>query len=817
MLLPGLWVALLTLLLGLALRRWYDPVPLRCWLAWTLALAVLFGAVLFGGRTLLSLGYLTEVPPFTHLVEGEPPGNLLQSDLVLQIAPWLTRVREAYGAGRWPLWNPLAGGGEPLLANPQSQAFQPLAWLAFPFPVVAGFGVIAALKVILALVFTWLLLTRQGISALPALAGSFAFGLGGFLQLWLGWPLSGSAAFLPLLLYAILRVEQSGERRDSVLLALATACVLLVGHPETGLHVALLAAAFTLSRLLAVPAGRRLRLAGAWALAVALGSALAAPVVLPAAEYLPHSLRVSLLDARHERLQAAGDGRSTNIDGEPPSSVARRHDPLARLIPNAAPNAFGNNRFGGYWGDRNIVEDAAGFAGTAALLAALAAVWPLAAGRRFPQERLMLGVALVCLVIAVRPPGMVRVLEALPVLRHSLNFHSRVTLLLDLAVAYLAACTWERWRRGELALRRLLLPAAALSAAIAWAYLANPGPDPAAFARLRLGSLALQLATLAAALLLMAFRSTPWRAAGLAAVAAAELVALHGPAHPPVPAELYYPVLPPIALIQERLDPWHRMSGLGPALRPNFASVYGVADPRTSNPAKPAGFVAAIRRIDAFPGRATDGFVAPEDPLYQLLGVRFLITVPRTFLPKPYRLVSRGGGAWVYQNRLALPLFFLPAAVQPCPAVTSWSDCTAGIPDFASLAAVHASPLPIAGWAAVHPEASALDLGAVRPDHLHARARLAEPRLLASSIYQDGNWKLLVGGIPHRTTLANGPFVAAWLPAGKPEDLDLDLLYRPGSVVAGLAVAALALAVGAGLWGAPQTARRSQARSAGSE
>jgi hypothetical protein len=807
MLLPGLWVALLTLLLGLTLRRWYDPVPLRCWLAWTVALAVLFGAVLFGGRTLLSLGYLTEVPPFTHLVEGEPPGNLLQSDLVLQIAPWLTRVREAYGAGRWPLWNPLAGGGEPLLANPQSQAFQPLAWLAFPFPVVAGFGVIATLKVVLALVFSWLLLSRQGISELPALAGSFAFGLGGFLQLWLGWPLSGSAAFLPLLLYAILRVEQSGERRDSVLLALATACVLLVGHPETGLHVALLAAAFTLSRLLSVPRDRRLRLAAAWTLAVAVGTALAAPVVLPAAEYLPHSLRVALLDARHERLQAAGDGG----DAEPPSSVARRHDPLARLIPNAAPNAFGNNRFGGYWGDRNIVEDAAGFAGTATLLAALAAVWPPAAGRRFPQERLMLGVALVCLLIAVRPPGTVRVLEALPVLRHSLNFHSRVTLLLDLAVAYLAACTWERWRRGELAFRRLLLPAAALAAAIAWAYLANPGPDPAVFARLRLGWLALQLATLAAALLLLTLRATGWRAAALPAVVAAELIALHGPAHPPVPAELYYPVLPPIALIQERLDPWHRMSGLGPAFRPNFASVYGFADPRTSNPAKPADFVAAIARIDAFPGRATDGFVAPEDPLYQLLGVRFLITVPRTFLPKPYRLVSRGGGAWVYQNRLALPLFFLPAAATACPAGISWSDCTAGLADFAARAAVHAPP---STWAAAHPEGSRLDLGMVRPDHLHARARLAEPRLLASSIYQDGNWKLLLGGVRRRTTLANGPFVAAWLPAG---EADLDLLYRPGSFVAGLAVAALALAAGTAAWGAPQTARRSQARSAGSE
>jgi hypothetical protein len=804
MLLPGLWVAFLALLLGLALRRWYDPVPLRCWLAWSAALAVLFGAVLFGGRTMLPLGYLTEVPPFTHLVAGEPPGNLLQSDLVLQIAPWLARVREAYGAGRWPLWNPLTGAGEPLLANPQSQALQPLAWLAFPFPVVSGFGVTAALRVLLALVFTWLLLRRQGISELPALAGSLAFGLGGFLQLWLGWPLAGSAAFLPLLLYAIVRVDQSGERRDSALLAAATACVLLVGHPESGLHVAALAGAFALSRLPARPPGERLRLAGAWALAAAVGAGLAAPVVLPAAEFLPHSQRAASLAARHERLQAGGD----EGEGEAPAAAARRHDPLARLIPNAAPNAFGNNRFGAYWGDRNIVEDAAGFAGTAALLAALAAVWPPGAGRRLPQERLMLAVAIVCLVIVTRPPGLVRLLDALPVLRHSLNYHSRVSLLLDLAVAYLAACTWERWRRGELALTRLLAPALGLAAAIAWAYAASPGPDPAAFSHLRWGSLALQLATLAAGVLLMAGPGSSPRSWGLAAVVAAELIAFHGPAHPPVPAELYYPASPPVAVIQERLDPWHRMSGLGPVLRPNFASVYGLADPRTSNPAKPAAYTAAIRRIDRFPNRPTDGFVAPQDPLYQLLGVRFLMTAPQTRLPPPYRLISHGGEAWVYQNRRALPLLFLPASGAGCPADTDWSDCTAGIADFGGRAALR--DVPPGGWTAAAPEGSSLDLGEVRQDELRARARLAEPRLLASSVLQDGNWKLLAGGRRRPTTLANGPFVAAWLPAG---ETGLDLLYRPASFAAGLAVAALALAAGVAFWAAPQTAARSQARS----
>src|SRR6185295_13022556 len=221
-LLPGLWVLALALLLAWVLRRWFDAIPSRCWVTWGIVLALMFGAVLFGGRVMLPLGYLTRAAPFTGLVRGQPPGNLLQSDLVLQIAPWLERVRAAYAAGSWPLWNPLAGAGEPLLANPQSQALQPLVGLALPFPVAAGFGVVAALRVLLALAFTWLLLRRQGISETVALAGSLAYGLAGFLQLMLGWPLAGSATFLPVLLYGLVMVDQRGARRDSLLLALAT-------------------------------------------------------------------------------------------------------------------------------------------------------------------------------------------------------------------------------------------------------------------------------------------------------------------------------------------------------------------------------------------------------------------------------------------------------------------------------------------------------------------------------------------------------------------------------------------------------------------
>ena len=96
--------------------------------------------------------------------------------------------------------------------------------------------------------------------------------------------------------------------------------------------------------------------------------------------------------------------------------------------------------------------------------------------------------------------------------------------------------------------------------------------------------------------------------------------------------------------------------------------------------------------------------------------------------------------------------------------------------------------------------ASAVTLTAFGPAHLRAHASLGEPRLLASSIYQDGDWLLLDGGVRAPTLLTNGPFLGAWLAEG---EHDLQLVYRPWRFVAGCLLAALALAAAAALWVAP--------------
>lgn len=775
-LLPGLGIALLAAALGLALRRWFDPIPHRCWIAWAIALGILFGPALFGGRVLLSVGYLTQIAPFRLLWQepGPPPGNLLQSDTMLQITPWLNQVRQAYAAGEWPLWNALAGAGEPLLGNPQTQAWQPLVWPSLIFPRAHGLVVTASLRVLVALVFFYLLLRRQGISEPPALAASLAFGLGGGLLLWLNWPMANSAALLPALFYGIVVVDERGAIQDRVLLALAVMALLCAGHPETIVHGAALATVFALARLSRQSVLR-------WVVCVAVGGALAAPALLPAAGYLPQSLRASMLAARQQRIAA----------GEPAATETAA--PGSRLVPLLAPNAYGNSRFGAYWGESNSNEDAAGFPGTAAVLAAMLVLAPV--GRRFPQERLMIGASAVVLLVLAQPPGLDRVLNAIPVLRSSLTSHHRLLLVLGFCLAYLAACTWERW--SELPRRRVLAAAAIAAVLVVWAYGAHPGPG---LTGLRLASLAVQLGVLLLAVMLR----KPW---GLAAVVAAELLFFHQPANPSVSARFFYPETPPIRFVRERLDPWQRMAGLGPALRANLPSMYGLADPRSSNPAKPVAYLEATSRINMTPERATDGFGATADPLYQLLGVRYLMTPVDSAVPGPWALVLRDASGWVWERERALPRVFLPHAALPCPAGDAWSQCTEPIENFNREAAVR----PARSWAAAAPRASGLVLLDLRSTWLRARAGLAEPRLLASSIYQDGGWNVLRDGARQAPVEANGPFAAAWLPAGEAR---IDLLYRPPGFLAGMLLAAAALAAVAALWMAPpgQPSARPSAR-----
>lgn len=753
-LLPGLYVGAVGIAFAACVRRWLEPLPARAVALFLLVLPALFGGVLFGGKVLLPLDNLRGDPPFERLPPAEPSGNVLQGDLLQLVLPSLVAVREGWGEGRWPLWNPRSGAGLPLLADPQAQALQPLVLLGTPFPPARAAGVVAALRVYFALLFFFLFLRRQKLGLGPAVAGAFAYGLGGFVLLWVGWPLANSAVWLPAVLWTLGRCDEEGGRRDTALLALSLLGLLFAGHPETVLYSLAFAGAFLASRLLGrprrsgKPRGPLLRRA---ALAGTLAFTLAAPLLLPAAELLPRSLR----SARLEALPAEAQG--------PPfvAGLARR------LLPVAVPNAYGNDRFAGYWGLSNINEDAGGFAGTTMLFACLAGIAGWGARSRRPQERAALALLAVCLVFLAQPPGLAQLLQALP-FAGGLGGR-RLLLPLLASVAFLGAISLDRFRRGEArgrsALVSLLVAAGVVGGLVAWGTLTQGAPgDPARLDVLRFGWLRWQLRFLAVALaaLLAALRFRPLRIGapwGVALCVAAELTLLHRPANPPMPMELYLPKTDSLRTLryQTGIRPLEgfRVVAAGRALTPNLASLYELSDLRIYNPMAPQAYFDLLAPVTLDWWGELPQLGAFGHPLYRRLGVRYVLTRPGRRVPPGLVPVVQEEDAWVWEIPGARPF------------------------------------LSLAKGGEETGRGNALVPTRLEAQRAGARMRLAAPDRLFTTLYQDGGWRLLAAGKPIPTERRRGVLLEASLPSGR---YRLDLLYRPASFLAGCLVAALALA-----------------------
>jgi hypothetical protein len=789
-LLPGLYLALLGAGLAAALRRWYDPVPLRIFAVFALILVVLFGPVLFGGGVLLPLGNLRVGPPFAHLEPPERPSLGLQGDLVHQITPWSLEVRRALRDGRWPLWNARAGAGMPLLADPQSQALQPVVAIAYPFSIWSAVGITAALRVLLALVFLFLLLRRQGLGEPAALAGSLAFGLGGFLLLWLGWPMANSAALLPAALYAVARCDESGRARDLLLLFLAVASLLLGGHPETITYSMTFTGLFLLDRVRRrgrAGGGRLLVRSGA---AMALAGALVAPVLLPILDYLPKTERGAVVEYQ---LAPRPLGELWSELGKPETLAAWRERVFTRLLPVAAPRAFGDHNH--YRANANVIEEASGFVGQAALLTAVVALLPLGMRRRFPQERLAgLGLA-ACLLLIAQPPGFDRIWGRLPIVgATAIHHHHRTLVVLSFCLAYLAACEIERRSRGEGSRWPVAVAALALAALVSWGYLAHPQE---ALAVQRGWWLAMHLATLAMAAVLLALRPGGRRARALpwvpCVLVAAELLLLHRPALPPAPRRLAYPETPPVRFLQENLGD-ERMVGIGSDVYlANFPLINGLNDIRIDNPSLPMAYSQVLWLLRS--KEPPSSFVRPKHALYDLLGVRYVMSHPEARLRRLEPVFWDPAG-WIWERPRALPRLFLPARAVAYEggSLADWLD---GNSDFLRRALVAEIPGGRKTWRVRQPRASHLDVSIPNPTRVQGHAVLAERRLLASNTFQDGHWRVLANGNPRPATLANGPFVAAWLPAGT---WRIDLVYRPPVFVAGCVLSALAIAAALVWW-----------------
>ena len=296
--------------------------PVREGLVFALVLgacvAAFFHESLLGGKVLSPADVLLVSASFRD--EGEAdyePANRLLMDPVLQFQPWLEFNRRMIRDGRLPLWNPDAGCGAPHLANGQSAVFDPFHLLAYLGKTPESYAWIAAGRLFAAGLGMFLLARSWGLGFWGRWFAGLVYPFCGFLVVWLLFPVTSVAIWMPWLFLAVDRVFRvpglaigRHSWRSRRLL------VILGGHIQTSAHVLLAGGLYAAWRWIGRRVGEfdRRRVLVAWTAGTVLGIGLAAVQILPlAALPVPEPGLGRATDARARR-----GGRSSGLASSMP-------------------------------------------------------------------------------------------------------------------------------------------------------------------------------------------------------------------------------------------------------------------------------------------------------------------------------------------------------------------------------------------------------------------------------------------------------------------------------------------------------------------
>ncbi len=563
-----------------------------------------FHETLFGGKVLSPADALFVSASFRDAATGDyEPANRLLMDPVLQFQPWLEFNRSMIKSGRLPLWNSHAGCGAPHLANGQSAVFDPFHLLAYVGSPTRSCSAIAACRLWVAGLGMFLLARAWGLGFWGRWFAGLVFPFCGFLVVWLLYPVTSVAIWMPWLLLAADSLLRKPTGRSAGWLAVVVALVVLGGHIQTSAHVLLAGGAYALWELVRMRFGgfESRRAIVLWGFGTALGLSLAAVQILPLGFYLAKSPVWA-----NRRLERSGWW------------VIVRPRVLDSVC-TAAPYVYGSQRRGHpnlarALGVHNLNESAGGFAGLATL------VWlaPLGVIMRWRTQRVpfLTAMAVVGAMGAFRWPPVDNLLRSLPVL--DVTDNRRLTLFVAFSLALLGGIGLdELGQSGRLARtwRVLWVVAALLLAASAGiirhaepnlreraiahyrdAAAQTPGAVPSVYReradrQVRLAVvflpryhalLAAELLGLAALAMALSFRRqwAVWARPALFALTLVELATFGIGLNPALDPQQSRYEPPVIARLRSQLPDGARALGLGEELPPNVLMRFGLADVR---------------------------------------------------------------------------------------------------------------------------------------------------------------------------------------------------------------------------------------------
>ncbi len=759
------------------------------------AVCTLFFWPALAGRVLLPAEGLYLIDPvFTPYKPPEVPDPMdltMVADLVGQMYVWRQFTVNSLRAGHLPLWNPYSACGMPFLANDQSAVLNPtnllLNLLLSPPRAQTAFGLFCLLA---ACIFTYGLVRSLGGTALGGILGGLTFGFGGFVLVWLGFPLAATAIVLPAVLWATHRLLLKPTLTSAVILGLLIGWQFLSGHLSTSLQILEFWAVFVayeiISRWRARTRWSPARAAGAIALALALGAGLGAPQLLPLREYVG----LSRLRA-HGRSRWASDGIADSARNGLLgnrwflANIARGEIALLFL-----PERHGNPAFGDYRPHPSYgnYPERTSYVGVLALLALLSGlVWRPPPGHR----RFFLIAAWLTFGLLLYLP-ILNLINCLPIVKLVAPQRLRFVFALCAAVSLgLAVSEWlpppdspNRPARGRLWLAALAL--ALLCAAVGGLtvpLLRRPGaaplPPPVALLRiLKLFAPAISAAALGPLLLPSFQRRLGPRPVALALLLLAlfDLFLFGAGWHRLSRLHTTLPELPPIRTARE-LTRTTRIAGPPNVFRPNLSVGYGIYDARSYDPLAVDRF---LRLVEAFHGQAgaspwlQQGSEQPVPALYRLMSVGRIWHI------------GPAGDTTLCWCSHALPRAYVTDRVRASTADAALHALTGGLdPRRQTLLEGVSLALPTTnGFLHTAP------LVSYRPHRVVARARAERPCwLVLTDTYYPG-WRASVNGRPASLSLANYAFRAVPIPSG---ESSVTFGYEPASYRVGLFLALLSI------------------------
>ncbi len=740
-------------------------------LEWPVIVIILLPFLMFGrslqpGRVFSAADNLFLFYPWHALEPSAVPQNSLLGDRTFQYEPWLIYASRQIHNGGFPLWNVHAYAGAPLLGDFQSALLFPFAALAYALPVQTALGLEAILKVVTAGLSMYWMLRVLTLEPLAATAGALAFMFNGFIIVWLGWPLTNVAIWLPLLVGLTERLRETGVWRYAGWLALVIGVQFLGGHPETSFFIVVLTACYALSR---VRGPGNTRFIAQFAAAGVIGGLMAAVQLLPFFDYLARS---SVFFYR----------RQTHIV----SAL-----PLRAVVALWIPNYFGSPASRNFWGPWNYNE----ISGTAGVLPWILAPCAVLGGWHRRETKFFVGAAILIGLVVYDIHPFPWLLSTLP--GFSIAANERLIMLVAFSLAVLCGIGMEilinpppdeslRIITGvELLLLLLLTIVAGCLVADVKTILQQ---HLTIYVAVQSGTFVVLLSVGALVSIYALRRGACGTTLGICLLTIELLSVLpFAPSYNPIiKTKEFYPITPALKYLQGDHSLFRVLLPV-----PNVGAVYGLSDiggydamtPRQLEQLVDA--TGSVGPMGNGPLQFTDGL---SSQAADLVNLKYVLLPPAAPSPSPkFHLVYDGPDGRIYQNSNVFPRAFLVPGARACLDDTSaLALIRSGKVDLRREVIIAGCPHVISGGSF----SGTLQVEHYGPQRITVHADVQSHAFLVLTDSYDSEWRVWVDD--HEVPLLRADYAFRAVALG-PGSHKVKFLYHPFTVVLGLVLSIIAL------------------------